>query len=225
MSNDKLSSLTKPPSIEELVISNLRKAIVTAQFKPGDPLDQEELARQLGVSRTPVRQALRALASENLVTFYPRRGAVVAELSVEEIEDIYLIRMLLEGPAARMGAEQSSPQATRALEALYKEMCATPDDTSKWLMLDREFHTSIYDAAHYPRLTQMIKSLRDDVERYVRVYIDVNDNIPRSNAKHALILDAFSAGDGPACEQHTLDHLEEVFQIFRSNLEQDKALG
>lgn len=224
MSKDELSSLTKPPSIEDLVISHLRKAIITAQLKPGESLDQEELAQQLGVSRTPVRQALRVLASENLVTFYPRRGAVVAELSVKEIETIFLIRKLLEGPAARMGAEKTSSKITATLENLYAKMCTTTDDPSRWLRLDREFHTTIYDAGNYPRLTQMIKSLRDDVERYVRVYIDVDDNIPRSNATHKLILEAFSAGDGPACEKHTHDHLEEVFQIFRSNLEQNRIM-
>ena len=225
MSTEKLSSAMRPPSIEEFVISTLRRAIVTAQIKPGEPLDQEELARQLGVSRTPVRQALRVLESENLVTVFPQRGAVVAELSLIEIQNIFMIRMLLEGHAARVGAECTSPQVTKTLEILYKKMCSTTNDQSNWLMLDREFHTSIYAVGNNPRLSQIIMALRDDVERYVRTYIDTQDNILRSNVKHKLILDAFSKGDALACEKHTLDHLDEVLQIFRTNLEDKQVRG
>ena len=219
--NDDLLAVDKPPSIEELVIAKLRKAIVTAQIKPGESLDQEELARRLGVSRTPVRQALRALAAENLVTFYPRRGAVVVELSIEEIEEIFLIREMLEPPAACLGAERATPQVTSKLTSLHERMCAITDDPLGWLALDREFHIAIYQQSGHPRLVNMIEALKDDINRYVRAYIDIGDNISRSNTIHKLILDAFAARDGESCRSYQLQHLPEVFAHFKTSLLED----
>ena len=214
-----LAGVVRPPLIEELVLAKLRLAIVTAQLKPGQPIAEEEFAKRLGVSRTPVRQALRALASENLVTFFPRRGAVVAALSVGELQELFLLRTLLEGPAARIGAERSNAQWTTAIRILASEMDEATEEPLAWLEADRKFHMTIYQASGLPRLAAIINTLRDDVERYIRTYINLPDNIESSNAKHKSILEAFAAADGKRCEQHTLDHLHEVAATFERALQ------
>jgi DNA-binding GntR family transcriptional regulator len=213
------AGVVRPPLIEELVLAKLRFAIVTAQLKPGEPLAEEEFAKRFGVSRTPVRQALRALASENLVTFVPRRGAVVAALSVDELKELFLLRSLLESQAARIGAERSNSQWTTAIRMLVSEMEAATQDPPTWLEADRKFHMTIYQASGLPRLTAIIGTLRDDAERYIRTYINLPDNIQTSNVKHQLILEAFAAANGKRCEQYTLDHLHEVEASFERALQ------
>ncbi len=218
MDKNGLSSLDKPPSLEKLVVNKLRRAIVTAVLAPGQPLDQEELGKRLGVSRTPVRQALRVLESEGLVEFSSKRGATVSELSVEEIREIFIIREMLEGPAASIGAKKRTASTVRKAETLLPEMEHLIDESSQWLMVDRDFHMTIYKATGLPRLAQAISNLRDDIDRYVRAYINTADNIRRSNDQHYLIFEAFAAGDSVACERYTHDHLKEVSIIFEEAL-------
>jgi DNA-binding GntR family transcriptional regulator len=107
---------------EEFVAHRLREAILVGQLKPGDRLDQNEIAELLGVSRSPVREALRTLAAEGLVDVFPHRGAAVAELSVDELEEIFLIRRTLEGMAARLSALSMDDNEIAELETILEEM-------------------------------------------------------------------------------------------------------
>jgi DNA-binding GntR family transcriptional regulator len=122
---------------EDFVIDELREAIVRGHFKPGEKLDQEEIAELLNVSRIPVRQALRTLTAEGLVKMYPHRGAVVAELSREELEEIYFLRGVLEGVARAM------IESLRNTSAPYiREYIASPE----YLEATRISHRRILEA-------------------------------------------------------------------------------
>jgi DNA-binding GntR family transcriptional regulator len=184
-------------------------------------LSEKALAERFGVSRTPVRAALRALAGEKLVEFVHRRGAVVSTLSVAEVRELFLLRSLLEGPAARLAAESghSRLNAMAELSRLIDEVEASSQVPGRWLAVERRFHMTIYQASGLPRLVSMIASLRDDIERYVSLYIGLPDSIPSSNHQHRLIFEAFSSGDAALCERRTLDHLRSVGEGYLRALE------
>jgi len=141
-------------------------------------------------------------------------------MSVEEIREVFLIRCMLEGPAARLGVERMSDEVVDRLGALMAGMDEAANQPLDWLPLDRDFHMVIYEAAGCPRLQRMIASLRDDIDRYVRAYLNVQNNIGRSAIMHRRIFQACADRDEPSAERHTFDHLQETGTIFERELNQ-----
>lgn len=149
----------------ELVADVLREAITTGQLQGNQPLPQDEIASQLQVSHIPVREALRQLQSEGLVTYQANRGAAVAALTPAEIREIYEIRILLETAAIRAATPRLTPaQLEQAHVILAKAERAT--DGAVWGALDVQFHQLIYNLGDRPRLGEMIAGLLRRVDRY-----------------------------------------------------------
>lgn len=194
---------------EDFVIDELREAIVRGHFKPGEKLDQEEIAELLNVSRIPVRQALRTLTAEGLVKMYPHRGATVAELSREELEEIYFLRGVLEGVAARLAAPKMDDARIAKLQAILKKIDQLTD-LDQWLDLNREFHNTIYEVINRPRLLEMIESLRNTSAPYIRDYIASPEYLEVTRLSHRRILEACINRDGILAQQETQKHLRVV---------------
>jgi DNA-binding GntR family transcriptional regulator len=149
----------------ELVADVLREAITTGQLRANQPLPQDEIASQLQVSHIPVREALRQLQSEGLVTYQANRGAAVAALTPAEIREIYEIRIILETAAIRAATPRLTPvQLEQAHVLLAKAERAT--DGASWGLLDVQFHQLIYNLHDRPRLGEMIAGLLRRVDRY-----------------------------------------------------------
>jgi len=194
---------------EEFVTEKLREAILRGHLKPGQRLDQNEIAEALHVSRSPVRDALRTLAVEGLVEVYPHRGAVVAEISPEELEEIYFIRGILEGMAAHLAA----PKMDEDRIAVLRDICEKMDKTSdldQWLELNRRFHHTIYQAAGRPRLLSIIENLRNTSAPYIRQFIATVDHRESARTNHREILEACIDRDGARARQITEEHLKAV---------------
>jgi DNA-binding GntR family transcriptional regulator len=194
---------------EDFVIDELREAIVRGHFKPGEKLDQEEIAELLNVSRIPVRQALRTLTAEGLVKMYPHRGATVAELSREELEEIYFLRGVLEGVAARLAAPRMDEAHIAKLQAILEKIDQL-NDLDEWLDLNREFHNTIYEVINRPRLLEMIESLRNTSAPYIRDYIASPEYFEVTRLSHRRILEACINRDGILAQQETQKHLKVV---------------
>jgi DNA-binding GntR family transcriptional regulator len=194
---------------EDFVIDELREAIVRGHFKPGEKLDQEEIAELLNVSRIPVRQALRTLTAEGLVKMYPHRGATVAELSREELEEIYFLRGVLEGVAARLAAPKMDEAHIAKLQAILKKIDQLTN-LDEWLDLNREFHNTIYEVINRPRLLEMIESLRNTSAPYIRDYIASPEYLEVTRLSHRRILEACINRDGILAQQETQKHLRVV---------------
>jgi DNA-binding GntR family transcriptional regulator len=192
------------------VAKKIREAILYGYFKPGEKLDQTELAESLNVSRSPVREALRTLAAEELVKVYPHRGAVVTELSSQEIEEIHFIRGILEGTAARCAAPIIDEERLAKLQIILD----TANQTSNYnriLQLNHDFHNTIYTSINHPRLLVLINSLRNIVAPYIRLYLD---NSPTNReiawAAHRRIYEACRDRDAARAEKETQEHLRQV---------------
>lgn len=190
------------------VVETLRRAILSGDLPGGSHLVQADIAEQLQVSTTPVREALRDLAAEGLVRLDAHRGAIVHECSVAELEEVYLLRRILEPEAIRRSLGLITDAELDRAEAILVEMEAE-QDFGVWADRNREFHALIEDAARSPRLAAILKSLRDVAAIYVGLSMQMAERgFPRANHEHRAILDACRARDADRAVAVVLEHLD-----------------
>lgn len=196
---------------EEIVADTIRAAILRGTFKPGEKLDQQELADSLGVSRSPIREALRTLAAEDLVTNMPHRGASVTERTQAELEELMFIRVLLEGAAAERAANViDDSQLAKLAQILQQADCSA--DHKELLTLNNAFHTTIYESYPQPIIVKEIQQLRNKVAPYNRLYLGVEGRKAAAWADHRRIYEACVQRDGAAARCETEAHLHQVFE-------------
>ncbi|MBO5946449.1 MAG: GntR family transcriptional regulator [Clostridia bacterium] len=165
----------KHRSLEERVLHLLREEILSGVLKAGTPLIEIALAERLGVSRTPLRSALHRLAEEGLVRTGANRGAVVVGISGEDIDDIYMIRMRLEGLAARLAAERVSEEGVAHLTDLVElsEFYVSRGKIDKLRELDGEFHERIYAECNNRPLMTTLSQLHNKIKLYREISLSV----------------------------------------------------
>ncbi len=194
-------------SASDHIAEVLRSAIVDGLMQAGEPLKQDEIAARFSVSKIPVREALKRLEAEGLVSFEKNRGAVVATMSPDEIIEYLDIRAVLEAKAA----ELSAPHITDAtLEAAthYLDIFRRDLEPAHWSHLNWEFHSTLYRDAGRPILMAELRVLYDKLERYVRAVLVLNeDETPKTHFEHAAILDAFARRDAKAAADLTRAHV------------------
>lgn len=201
----------------EYVLGVLRRAILNGELKSGSRLVQAELAAMLDVSTTPVREALRDLATEGLVQFDPHRGAIVAELSSDDLHDIYEIRMVLEPLAMRQAVPNISDALVARLRKLHASMEAEPQSVD-WVDRNRVFHMAVYETAASPRLASIIRNLQDASVMYIGSFLQQEPALrDDANHDHARILDALEKRDVEAAVAAVEDHLRTSIDAFDRN--------
>ena len=190
----------------EFVREVLRRAILSGELRGSTRLVQAELAATLEVSTTPVREALRDLASEGLIRFDPHRGAVVEELSREELNEVYTIRKVLEPLALSQALPNLTEGDLDLLARLHKKMLDEPQG-AEWVDFNRNFHMMIYESAG-PRLSNIIRGLLDASVMYIGASLKEVPNMrEEANHDHSEILDALTRRDIAAATAAVLDHL------------------
>jgi DNA-binding GntR family transcriptional regulator len=198
----------------ELARGVLRTAILGGELAGGTRLVQSELAQQLGVSTTPVREALRDLVGEGLIHFDPHRGAVVEELSATDAREIYDLRIILEARALELAAERiTQAQVARAREV--NDLMARAERPADWAGLNHEFHLGIYEAANSPRLLGIVRGLVDSSVMYVSARLrETGEERDAARAEHEEILGALEAGDVAAAVGAMTDHLRHTLALL-----------
>ena len=158
-------------SLTAKVFQTLEKAILKGEFLPGEALTEQSLSSQLGVSRTPVREALRQLEREGLVKNVPNKGAEVVGISEKDVDDIYTIRVHIEGLAARWAAEHISEDDIKKLKDTLElqEFYASKGDTDRVKSLDSSFHEAVYKASESNPLRQILSQLHNYIQNS-RIY-------------------------------------------------------
>ncbi|MGI9145976.1 MAG: GntR family transcriptional regulator [Chloroflexota bacterium] len=195
----------------ELLYVHLREQIVAGEFSPGTPLDEVELARSMGTSRTPAREALRRLEAEGLVDKFPHRGTFVARLTPLEVDQINEVRALLEGHAARQAAVRIDSQV---IERLGSELQAlqldgpTPNAVQKAMAFDIGLHRAICDASGNPQLAAVANLLLARV--HGMRFVPSQPRFARVVEEHRQLLEALRARDPDAAERAMLVHLGAV---------------
>lgn len=206
----------------EFVESALRDAILSGALAGGAPLRQEDLAAAFGVSRMPVREALRQLEARALVEFHPHRGAVVADISAADVADISAIRAALEPAALRA----SLPHLTTADLDLAAELAAEMDcetDPGRMGELNRRFHMTLYARCGLPRLLGLVEQHLAAVDRYLRFQMAALDYNRPSQDEHHALLAACRAGDADAASRVVEAHVERAQASLAAFLEKRDA--
>ena len=197
---------------QEQAYSRLKDAILSLELRPGEPVVEKEWAERLGMSRTPVREALHRLEHEGLVTNDRRHGWLVYSLSLDDIRQIFDIKIVLEGLAARLAAQQlTEEQATRLRRALEDIASVTEDhDLDAWHIADQAFHQVLFEAAGNPRLQQIVNSLNSQMHRIRAGHLALEGRMARSLEEHRTIAEAILSGDGQAAKEAMHTHLQDL---------------
>lgn len=208
-------------TVEEMVVSAVREAILSGVFAPGEKLPQEALAQSLGVSRIPVRAALRQLEVEGLASFSPHRGATVRELSPGDVSEIYELRIVLESFALESTIKSITPEEIDEMEAMADELDALGEG-EQWLELRERFYDRLYAVGGRGRTADLISRLRADVGRYWLSLKVVNHE---GGTAHRVIIDAIRAHDPERATEWLRQHLTKVSQELQSRVGEQVSSG
>jgi DNA-binding GntR family transcriptional regulator len=210
------ATVLRTRSRAEFVYESLRYAIWDGRIKKGERIREEEIARQLGVSRTPVREALQRLQQRGLLAFGGGRGLVVAELSRHQVIELYAMRQVLEGSAARFAAQHATEPEIAILYRLQQELKNADDDATVLANLNRRFHQAIYQAAHNQYLMQTLDLLHDSFALLHSTTFRMPNRRVASDEEHRNIVAAIEARDADQAEAAARAH---ILQAQRTRFE------
>jgi DNA-binding GntR family transcriptional regulator len=213
MTNREKLTIVKPDTAPRAlhgvnVYDRLCDEIRTGALKPGARLTETELAERLAVSRTPVREAIRRLEAEGLVDHQPRTGAVVRRLAYPEIMELYEMRTVLEGTAARFAARAASPMEIEALLAINAEMAAAAGQLGVLVALNRQFHSRLLDAARNRFLVRSAASVENTLLILGPSAMESPERAKQAVSEHQAVLDALVQRDGDRAEAAMRQHME-----------------
>jgi len=207
-------------SLQLQIHDRLLGRILRRELEPGERISPAEIATELGVSITPVRDAVNQMAAEGLVTVTPRRGTIVSPISVRDIEELYEIRLMIEPQAAEITAGRASPDDIAHLQALAEQLEAElpagvsrVDDLETYLReieIDAELHASVVRAARNRRLDVLYDGLRTHVLIARAVFPRLYRAQPHRRGEHQRIVDAIAARDGVAAREAMAAHLRQA---------------
>jgi DNA-binding GntR family transcriptional regulator len=208
-------------TISNLAQERIREAILEGILTPGRRIDQTQLARDLNTSLVPVREALKKLEAEGFVQIIPRRGAFVTETSINDMEDLYFARGILEGQAGYHAATKLTDSQIKQLDTLHRKIGASLEahNYAEFTDLNRQFHFLIYDAAGSTYLSNMISGLWELAERYRYRYVLFKDQAAVIQAEHQAILNACHAHDSKALREAIVFHMNQTLNGIRSVVE------
>ena len=192
------------------LVENLRDEIIRGDLVPGQPLRLEEIAARFDVSTMPVREALRDLEAEGLVTTFPHRGANVTQLSADDLQDIYDIRATLEEMATRLAVPLVTRATLTELTSLVEQMDSHLGDVVALVKLNHQFHLTLYAASGRKHLCELNRMLRYRTQHYLHAFINDLGRMPQAQVEHRAILEACKRGDAEQAGTIMHDHVAQV---------------
>lgn len=205
--------------LRDVVFNTLKDGILTGRLRPGERLLENQLADELGVSRTPIREALRMLEIENLVDLIPRRGAQVKDMSEKDIKNVLEIRKVLEELAAGLAAENITNRQIAELKEAHRAFVEAFDrgDSTEVLAADTRFHDIIFNATGNDKLVQIISNISIQIYRYRIAYLKLLKNISVPNEQHISLINAFENRDVRRAKEISREHItDQAMEILRS---------
>ena len=207
--------------LRDVVFNTLREAILKGELKPGERLMELQLASKLGVSRTPIREAIRMLELEGLAVTVPRKGAEVAKMTEKDMEDVLQIRRALDELAVQLACDKMTEQQLRTLKMAARsfEESTRSRDVKKVAQADVAFHDAIYKSTDNPKLINMLNNLREQMYRYRVEYLKDESTYPALIAEHQKIYDGLKRKDKDyvvqAMSEHVVNQEIEMKKIIR----------
>ena len=214
-------SLMRPPTTQEFVLAELRKAIVSGELSPRQPIRQDTIAQQLGVSRVPLREALKTLEAEGQVIYQPHRGYSVAELSLSDLLEVYRLRELLESEAATVAVDQLTDTDLGRITDAQRDVENAADDGDLVAMIsaNRRFHFSLLEPAGMPRLLRIVRTLWDATDAYRAVYYNSGTNRERVRHEHESIVGAATDRDAAKLVALLSQHRQHAVHSLRNTID------
>lgn len=207
--------------LREVVFTTLREAIILGEIKPGERLMEVQLAEKIGVSRTPIREAIRKLELEGLVNMIPRKGAHVARLSVKDIIDVLEVRASLDGLATSLAAERINNDELKELKNIQKqfENYVEKNNLTSIVKKDVEFHDIIYNASKNEKLIQILNNLREQVYRFRVIHLKDVSSTKEVIKEHMEIYNALSKKDPKAAKEAAKSHIKNQETMILKKIE------
>lgn len=213
---------SEPRTAHQFALDTLKRAILSGALPGGTRLIQADLASQLNISTTPVREALRDLVAVGLIRFDAHRGAVVKEMDVSELLEIYELRRLLEPVSIRKVADNITAAEIDIAEAIQEKM-EKAEDPSTWVELNWEFHSALEKAAHAKRLQEMVTATQNLAAIYVAHSLNLNpERMSEGNRQHRALLAALRHHNADKAAQVLTEHLDGTLAAILAT-EQDEA--
>ena len=207
------------PTLAEKLAIAIADGILDGTLKPGLRLDEASLAEQHGVSRTPVREALRQLKMSGLIDVRPRKGAVVSKATPDQIENLFVAMAEMEATCARLAAMSMTPVERRRLQARHDAMAAlaASGDPDAYSNANVDFHSAIYAGAHNAPIAEFALALRRRVGPFRRAQFRVEGRLSRSVQEHDAVVRAILSGDAAGAHAAMLHHVslvEDAYEAF-----------
>ncbi|MGA2515286.1 MAG: GntR family transcriptional regulator [Thermodesulfobacteriota bacterium] len=218
---------SKKKSLREEVYQSLRKSILHGKLKGGQRLIEEQLADQVGISRTPVREAFYKLEREELVTRLPKGGFAVREFTKEDVEEIFGIRSALESYAAYLATVHMAPDKISILERKLKESedALEKGDDDKALQLHNDFYDLLYKSCRSRKLAEMINNFRDYFYRYRSALLRTENGVSHTNQYHRQMLEAMKKKNPRLAERLVRMHLARAKDLVLKEIEEGRIVA
>ncbi|TQN01095.1 DNA-binding GntR family transcriptional regulator [Acidovorax temperans] len=208
-----MSAITlTPKALYEEVAEQLRQRIFRRELEPGSWIDELKIAEEFGISRTPLREALKVLAAEGLVTMKVRRGAYVTEMSEKDLRDVYHLLSLLESDAAGVVAERATPEQQQTLRDLHAELESAAGNREAFFSVNERFHMALLDMADNRWRSQMVADLRKVMKLNRHNSLFKQGRIEDSLNEHRAILDAMLSRDPEGTRRAMQAHFAQGLQ-------------
>jgi len=196
--------------LRDVIFNTIREAIIAGELKPGERLMEVQLAEKMGVSRTPVREAIRKLELEGMVEMIPRKGAHVAEVSVKDIMDVLEVRASLDGLATSLAATRITPDEIKELKHVYSQFVTNveKENVNGTIKKDVEFHDVIYRASRNEKLIQISNNLKEQVQRFRVIYLKGFGSTKDVIREHEQIIEAITTNDSELALKIAYEHIK-----------------
>lgn len=217
--------MQRPPTTQEFVLGELRQLIVSGRLSPRQPIRQDTISHELGVSRVPLREALKTLEAEGQVIYQPHRGYSVAELSLADLLEVYRMRELLESEAARVGVERfTDTDLGRMTDAQQDiEQAADNGDLAGMISANRRFHFRLLEPCGMPRLLRTVRTLWDATDAYRAVYYNSTANRDRVRREHDAIVQAATDREAEQLVRLLTEHRQHAVDALRGTIDADSG--
>ena len=214
----------KPLTLRERIVDFIKDSVVSGRLKPGERVPEQEIAENLGISRTPIREAFRQLESEGFISVTPRKGAVVSPITDKDVNEFYAIKSLLEGFAAKTACPKLAQRDIKRLESLNAQMakCAEKKDVKGFFKLDNQFHDIFLKACGNEKLCAMVYQLVQQFERFRVTALSVPGRMNDSVRQHRDIIEAFRDSNAALVESLVMANAEKSGHMLVEELLKDR---
>jgi len=213
-------------SLASAVADKLREMIIRGEIQEGEQLRQDAIASDFQVSRIPVREAMRQLEAEGLITIVPHKGGVVSALSPEEIEELFDIRVLLESEVLKLSIPNLTEDDFKQAEAIlqtYEKALWKEEEVGTWGRLNWQFHSILYSRANRPRFMSMIQTINNNGDRYTRLQLYLTHAFERAKQEHRMLLELCRERNTAAACELLERHIHNAGRMLKEFVKQRRA--